>query len=350
MILNQSIFAMEKQPIKTEFTFKMFEILGGLWLTGCIKTAAELNIADLLASGPKTISFLAEKTQSHEAQLYRVMRALCGAGIFEESENRTFALNDFGAALQTDVPGTAKNFVLTIMNEHFSCYGELTYAVRTGKIPFEHIYGKDMWGFYKEFPEMGENFGKGMTGMSGMELKGIIENYDFKPYKKIVDVGGGNGVMIHTILNNAPESSGIIFDEAHVIEKTITMIPENLKGRCSVAIGSFFNEVPQGADLYTMKWILHDWNDEKCIQILKNCYNAMPKGARLLIIDAVIPDDSLNKPHIAKLLDIVMLACLTGKERTLSEFKMIIEKAGLQFNRLIHIGTDAKSIIECEKI
>ncbi len=341
---------MEKQSIKPEFTFKMFEMLGGLWLTGCIKTAAELSIADWLASGPKTISFLAEQTQSHEGQLYRVMRALCGAGIFEESENKTFILNDFGAALQTDVPGTAKNFVLTIMNEHFPGYGELTYAVQTGKIPFERIHGKDLWGFYKEFPETGENFGKGMTGMSGMELKGIIENYDFKPYKKIVDIGGSNGVMIHTILNNAPQSSGIIFDEANVIEKTITMIPENLNERCSTAIGSFFDEVPQGADLYTMKWILHDWNDDKCVQILKNCYNAMPKGAKLLIIDAVIPDDSLNKPHIAKLLDIVMLACLTGKERTLSEFKMLIEKAGLHFTQIIHIGTDAKSIIECEKI
>ncbi len=343
------MITMEKLPVKPEFTFKMFEILGGLWLTGCIKTAAELNIADLLASGPKAIAVLAEETQSHETQLYRIMRALAGAGIFEESENKTFALNDFGAALQTDVPGTAKNFVLTIMNEHFSGYGDLTYAVRTGKIPFEHIHGKDLWGFYKEYPEIGENFGKGMTGMSGMELKGIIENYDFKPYKKMVDIGGGNGVMIHTILNNAPDSTGIIFDEANVIEKTIRMIPDNLKERCFVATGSFFEEVPQGADLYTMKWIMHDWSDDECVQILQNCYNAMPKGAKVLIIDAVIPDDSLNKPHIAKLLDIVMMACLTGKERSLSEFKIIIERAGLQFNRLVHIGTEAKSIIECEK-
>ncbi|KAA2223509.1 methyltransferase [Chryseobacterium sediminis] len=341
---------MERQPVKPEFTFKMFEILGGLWLTGCVKTAAELNIADLLASGPMTISKLAEETQSHEIQLYRVMRALSGAGIFEESENRTFILNDFGAALQSNVPGTAKNFVLTIMNEHFPGYGDLTYAVQTGKIPFEHIHGKDLWEYYKEYPEIGENFGKGMTGMSGMELKGIIENYDFKPYQKIVDIGGGNGVMIHTILNSTPDSFGIIFDEANVIEKTVKMIPENLKERCSVAIGSFFDRVPEGADLYTMKWIIHDWSDDECVQILKNCYNAMPRGAKLLIIDAVIPDDSLNKPHMAKLLDIVMLACLTGKERTLSEFKMIIEKAGLQFNRVVDIGTEAKSIIECEKL
>ncbi|MBO9690851.1 methyltransferase [Chryseobacterium sp.] len=340
---------MEKQPVKPEFTFKMFQILGGLWLTGCVKTAAELNVADLLASGPKTISRLAEETQSQIMPLYRVMRALSSVGIFEESENKTFVLNDFGAALQTDVPGTAKNFVLTIMNEHFPTYGDLTYAVQTGKIPFEHIHGKDLWGFYKEFPEIGENFGKGMTGMSGMELTGIIENYDFKAYQKIIDIGGGNGTMMYAILNSSPESSGIIFDEANVIEKTLQLIPENLKNRCTVATGSFFNEVPKGGDLYTMKWIIHDWSDEECVQILQNCYHAMPKGAKLLILDAVIPDDSLNQPHIAKLLDIVMLACLTGKERSLSEFKTIIERAGLRFNRLIQIGTESKSIIECEK-
>ncbi|WP_167025458.1 methyltransferase [Chryseobacterium sp. Tr-659] len=340
---------MEKRQIKPESTFKMFEILGGLWITGCVKTAAELNIADSLAEGPKAISLLAKQTQSDEIQLYRIMRALSSVGIFEESEHKTFALNDLGAALQTNVPGTAKDFVLTIMKEHFPVYGDLTYAVQTGKIPFEHIHGIELWSYYKKHPEAGENFGRGMTGMSGMELNGIMKNYDFTPYKRIVDVGGGNGVMIYTILNAAPDSSGIIFDESNVIEKTIPLIPEHLKERCSVAIGSFFEKVPAGADLYTMKWIIHDWSDEECIQILKVCYEAMPKGAKLLIIDAVIPDDSLNKPHIAKLLDIVMMACLTGKERSLNEFKALIEKAGLRFNRLINIGTEAKSIVECEK-
>ncbi|WP_250255747.1 methyltransferase [Chryseobacterium sp. Marseille-Q3244] len=341
---------MKKQPVKPEFTLKMFQVLGGVWIAGCVKTAAELNIADHLAAGPKTISSLAKEIQSNEKALYRIMRALSSVGIFEESENQIFALNDFGAALQTDVPGTAKNFVLTIMKEHFPAYGELTYAVQTGEIPFDHIHRMPLWAYYKKYPEIGENFGKGMTGMSGTELKGIMENYDFSPYKKLVDIGGGNGVMMYTILDAAPDSSGIIFDEENVIGKTVELIPENLKRRCSVAIGSFFEKVPEGADLYTMKWIIHDWNDEECIQILKVCYDAMPKGAKLLIIDAVIPDDSLNQPHIAKLLDIVMLACLTGRERTLSEFKVLLEKSGLQFSRLVQIGTEAKSIIECEKI
>ncbi|PWN71776.1 methyltransferase [Chryseobacterium phosphatilyticum] len=341
---------MEKLQIKPELTSKMFEVLSGMWITGCVKTASELNIADHLADGPKAISLLAEETDSQEKQLYRIMRALSSVGIFEELENKIFALNDLGATLLTGVPGTVKDFVLANMSEHFPGFGDLTYSVKTGKVPFEHIHGMSLWDYYKKYPELAANFGRGMTGLSGMELQGIIQTYDFTPYKKIVDIGGGNGVMMHSILNVSPESSGIIFDESHVIEKTKQLIPENLKNRCFVSTGSFFDKVPEDADLYTMKWIIHDWNDEECVKILKVCHHAMPKGAKLLIIDAVIPDDSQNKPHIAKLLDIVMMACITGRERSANEFKDLVERAGLQFNRVIDIGTEAKSIVECEKI
>lgn len=341
---------MEKLQIKPELTLKMFQVLGGMWLAGCVKTASELNIADFLAEGTETISSLAIKTHSQEIQLYRIMRALSSAGIFEELENKTFALNDFGATLLTGVPGTVKDFVLANLGEHFPGFMELTYSVQTGKVPFEYVHGTNLWEYYKEHPELAANFGRGMTGLSNMELKGIMETYDFIPFKTIVDIGGGNGVMMFEILNAAPESSGVIFDESHVIEKTSQLIPEKLKNRCTVAVGSFFDKVPDGADLYTMKWIIHDWNDEECIQILKVCHAAMPVGAKLLIIDAVIPDDSRNQPHLAKLLDIVMMACITGRERTLNEFIDLIEKAGLRFNRLISIGTEAKSIVECEKV
>ncbi|PKF75767.1 methyltransferase, partial [Chryseobacterium sp. PMSZPI] len=292
----------------------------------------------------------AQETDSQEMQLYRIMRALSSVGIFEELDSKTFALNDLGATLLTGVPGTVKDFVLANMSEHFPAFADLTYSVKTGKVPFEHVHGMNLWDYYKKYPELAANFGRGMTGLSGMELQGIIQTYDFTPYKTIVDIGGGNGIMMYAILNSSSESSGIIFDEAHVIEKTIQLIPENLKARCSVATGSFFDKVPEGADLYTMKWIIHDWNDEECIKILKVCYDAMPKGATLLIIDAVIPDESQNQPHIAKLLDIVMMACITGRERTANEFKKLVEKAGFTFHRVIDIGTEAKSIVECKKI
>ncbi|MEG0925215.1 methyltransferase [Chryseobacterium sp.] len=340
---------MKNQAIKPENTLKMFEILGGMWIACCVKTAAELNIADRLTENPKSISLLAKEVQANEKALYRILRALSSVGIFEEREDNAFVLNDLGATLQSDIHGSVKDFVLANLGEHFPGFMKLTTSVQTGKVPFEDVHGMNLWEYYKKYPELAATFGRGMTGLSNMELEGIIEYYNFKPYKTIADIGGGNGIMMYTILNSAPESSGIIFDEAHVIAETLKSIPENLKNRCTTETGSFFDKVPKGADLYTMKWIIHDWNDGECIQILKLCYDAMPKGARLLIIDAVIPDHSQNEPHLAKLLDIVMMACLTGRERTLSEFKTIVEKAGLKLNCLIHIGTEAKSIIECVK-
>ncbi|WP_160137324.1 methyltransferase [Chryseobacterium sp. c4a] len=341
---------MKTQNIKPESTFKMYEVLSGIWIAGCLNTATELNIADKLSEGAKSISLLAKETKSYEWQLYRIMRALSSVGIFEELENKTFALNDLGAALQTDVPGTLKNFILVNLNESFTVFRELTYSAQTGNVPFEQVHGMNLWDYYKKYPEKGVNFGKGMTGLSEVVLKSIMNTFDFSSYKTIADIGGGNGSMIFDILNASPDSTGIIFDEANVIEETDQLIPEHLENRCSTVSGSFFNTIPDNADLYTMKWILHDWNDEECIQILKNIYQAMPKGGKLLIIEAVIPDDSQNKPHIAKLQDIIMMACLTGKERTLNEFKLLIENAGLRFNRFIPIGTDLSSIIECEKI
>nr|WP_315034431.1 methyltransferase [uncultured Chryseobacterium sp.] len=341
---------MEKIAIQPELTLEMFKVLGGMWVAGCVKTAAELDIADQLADGAKPISLLAEKTNSQEKHLYRIMRALASVGIFEEQENKTFALNDLGETLLTGIPGSVKDFALANLDEHAKGIMELTYSVQTGNVPFEYVHGMNIWEYYKQYPEKGENFGRGMTGLSGMALKGMVENYNFTPYKQIVDIGGGNGTLMYTILGAAPDSSGIIFDEANVIENTIRLIPENIKNRCTVAIGNFFEKVPAGADLYIMKWILHDWNDDECIQILKRCYEAMPKGAKLLIFDAVIPDDSQNKPHAGILQDILMMGCLTGREKTLSEFKMLLEKAGLKFNCVVQIGIELISVIECEKL
>lgn len=341
---------MEKSSVKPEFTLKMYEMLSGIWIAGCIKTAAELNIADKISDGPKTIALLAKETQSYETQLYRIMRTLSSVGIFEERDHKIFALNDFGATLQTDIPGTLKNLALANLNECFTVFRELTSGVQTEKVPFEHVHGMTFWEYYKNHPDAGINFGKGMAGLSGVVLENMINAYDFKPYSMIVDIGGGNGTMMFSILNSAPHGSGIIFDEANVLRRAIQCIPANLQNRCSVSSGSFFEKIPGNADLYTMKWILHDWNDDECVQILKNCYTAMHIGARLLIIDAVIPDDSQNQPHIGKLQDIVMMSCLGGKERTLSEFKELIENSGLAFKRLIPLETDLSSIIECEKI
>lgn len=341
---------MEKLPQKPELSFKMYELISGYWVACCIHAVSKLDIADKLADGPKTLSELAKETESDEPSLYRLLRAVTSVGIFEENKNGTFQLNDFGSTLLTDVPGSVKPWALANLGEHFPAFGDLTYGVQTGKVPFDHAHGIPVWDYYQQNPDAGVNLAKAMAGMSGAVLKAIIDAYDFTPYKTLVDVGGGNGALMFAVLGAAPGSKGIIFDQPYIADLTSKSIPQDLAERCTTAAGSFFEAViPEGADLYMMKWTIHDWNDDESIQILKNIHHAMPKGAKLLIIDSVIPDDSQNKPHAGKLLDINIMAMTTGKERTLSEFKSLVEKSGLTFKRLILTDTEISSIVECEK-
>lgn len=339
---------METLPQKPELTFKMYELISGYWVACCIHTAARLNIADHLGNDAKTLEELVSLTKSNKISLYRLLRAITSVGIFEELPNGSFKMNDLGETLKSDVPGSIKPWALANLGEHFPAFGDLTYGVQSGKIAFDNIHGMGVWEYYKENPDRGLNLMKAMAGVSGAVLKEVINAYDFSNSKVIVDIGGGNGAMMQAVLEAAPHSKGIIFDEPYVVEKTKNEIPLHLQNRCTVAGGSFFDKIPANADLYMTKWVLHDWNDEQAISILKVCCKAMPQGSKLLIIDAVI-SDKLNAPHAGKLLDINIMALTTGKERTLNEFKHIINEAGLTFKRVIHTNTEISSLIECEK-
>lgn len=339
---------MEKLPERPELTFKMYELITGYWAACAIQTTAKLGIADLLSQGPKTLSELAEATQSHEKSLYRLLRGVTSVGIFEEKEGNIFVLNDFGATLRSDVPGSMRGMFLTMVGEFHPVLGDLTYGVQTGKVAFEHVNGVPLWKYLKEKPSAGINMMKAMTGVSGAVLKEIINVYDFTPYSTIVDVGGGNGSMLFTLLYSSPSSTGVVFDEPYVIEETEKQIPEDLKSRCITKGGDFFKEIPAGADLYILKWIIHDWGCEEAVNILKVCYNAMKVGSKLLIMDVVIPDE-LNKPFVGKLLDLNIMALATGTERTLHETKELVESANLSFSRFISVDWDMVGIVECEK-
>lgn len=340
---------MKTLPQKPELSFKMYEMISGYWVACCIHTAAKLNLADHLVSGAKTLDEMVALTNTNKDALYRLMRALTSVGVFEELQNDSFQINDLGTTLRTDVPGSIKPWALANLGEHFPAFGELTYGVETGKIAFDHVHGMGIWEYYKQHPKRGANLMDAMAGVSGAVLKGVIDAYEFSNSKVIVDIGGGNGALMYAVLSVAPQAKGVIFDEPYVVEQTQSQMPQEFQDRCTVAGGSFFEKIPANADLYMTKWVLHDWNDDEVIHILKVCHKAMPIGAKLLIIDAVIPDD-LNTPHAGKLLDINVMALCPGKERTLKEFKHVIQEAGLTFKRLINTNTEISSIIECVKM
>lgn len=326
----------------------MMQMITGFWTSCCIYSAAKLSIADHLAQGPQTATQLAEATHCHTPSLYRVLRALASTGIFAENEAGQFSLTPLGATLQSNVPGSMRAMAIAQLGDHYNAWGNLLYSIKTGKTAFDHVQGMPVWQYYETHPDEGANFMQAMSGLTQAALMNILPAYDFSAFDTIVDIGGGNGALLTAILKATPSAKGIVFDEEYVIERARQSIIQNgLSEQCTTVAGNFFEEIPVDADAYLLKMVLHDWDDEQSVAILRNCYKSMKQGSKLLIIESVIP--SGNTPHPGKFMDINMLAMTGGRERTQSEFISLLEKAGLAFNRVIHTHSPMFSIVEAEK-
>ena len=327
---------------------KMMHMITGFWTSCCIYTAAKLSIADHLYKKPMTVEELATVTQTHQQSLFRLMRALTSIGVFNYNEQQQFELTPLGKTLQSSIPGSMHAMAIMQLGDHLGAWSNLVYSVKTGEPSFDMVEGMSVWDYYEAHHDEGLNFMNAMTGMTETANKNIIPAYDFSQFKVIIDVGGGNGALLFSILDVAPDAKGIVFDLPYVTDETNKLINNSrFNGRCSVEPGNFFEAVPMGADAYIMKMILHDWNDEKSKQILINCSMAMVPGSKLLIIDAVIPED--NEPHTGKFMDINMMAMTGGRERTEKEFAELLSKAGLRLHKVINTLSPSYSIVEAIK-
>ena len=324
---------------------QMMQLITGFWTSCCIYSAAKLEIADQLALRPQGASQLAETTHCHAPSLNRVLRALVSVGIFNKNQEGVYSNNVLSETLRSDVPGSMKAMAIAQLGDHYNAWGNLIYSIKTGKTAFDQVEGMPVWKYYETHPDEGQNFMKAMTGLTGAVIKNVIPVYDFSAMNTIVDVGGGNGALLMAVLNAAPQAKGIVFDEEYVVEKTQEELTKNgFDDRCSTSAGSFFDFIPKDADCYLMKMVLHDWNDEQCLQILGNCHKAMKPGSKLLVIDSVIPEE--DSPHPGKYMDINMLAMTGGRERTEREFATLFQKAGLKLTRVIHTHSPLFSIVE----
>jgi len=327
---------------------QMMQMITGFWTSCCIYAAAKLDIADHLKDGGLTAGQLAETTHSDAASLHRILRALSSVGVFRENGEHKFELTALGETLRSDVPGSMKAMTIAQLGDHYNAWGNLTYSIKTGNTAFDNIEGMSVWSYYETHPEEGLNFMKAMTGVTAAAVMNVLPCYDFSGFKTIVDVGGGNGALLMAVLNASPQATGIVFDEEYVVEETKKVLTEKgFDKRCVTEAGSFFDFIPPRADLYLMKMIMHDWNDEECLRILNNCSKAMKAGSKLLVIEAVIPEG--NDPHPGKFMDINMLAMTGGRERTEKEFASLFAKAGLRLSRVIHTHSPMFSIVEAVK-
>jgi O-methyltransferase/methyltransferase family protein len=314
----------------------MLNLTIGYWVSRLIHVAAKLKLADLLKDGPRSAGHLATATGVHAPALYRVLRALASVGIFAETKGGRFKLTPLAATLQTGVPASLRSWAL-MSNEKYTwdAWEELLHGVTTGGIPFLKAHGVPPFEYLERHPEDLEVFGESMTNLSGTENPTIAAAYKFSGVRTLVDVGGGHGSLLATILKTNPKLKGVLFDQPSVIaraEKDRHVTARGIAERCRLESGSFFEAVPTGGDAYIMKYILHDWNDEQCVKILENCRNAMNEKGRVLVVDNVIPPG--NDPNWGKLLDIQMLI-IGGRERTKKEFASIFTEAGLKLTRIV---------------
>ena len=327
---------------------QMMQMITGFWTSCCVYSAAKLNIADHLKEKPQTAEQLAEATHCHASSLYRVLRALSSVGVFKENERNQFELTQLGETLQSDVPGSMKAMAIAQLGDHFNAWGNLVYSIKTSNTSFDNIEGMSVWKYYETHPDEGVNFMKAMTGVTNAVIMNVLPFYDFSTFKTIVDVGGGNGALLMAVLNKAPDARGIVFDEEYVVNETEKeLLAKSFDKRCRVQAGTFFDFIPGDADAYLMKMVLHDWNDEQCLQILNNCSKAMKPGCKLLVIEAVIPEG--NVPHPGKFMDINMLAMTGGRERTEKEFSILFANAGLKLSKIIPTQSPMFSIVEVIK-
>jgi hypothetical protein len=312
----------------------LFQMATGYWVSQAIYVAAKLGIADLLRDGPQSCVTLATATGTDAASLFRLMRALASVGIFSHVRRDCFALSRLAESLQTDTPGSLKAMVTTIGEIHYQACGNLLHSIQTGSPAFNNVFGTSLFDYLQHNAYAADTFNQGMTDLSSMLAYAVLLVYDFTGISSIVDVGGGEGKLLRKILELNPEMRGAVLDMPANIETT-NQDPDDKTcvGRCSYVAGNFFDSVPEGADAYLLCGVIHDWDDDQAVTILRNCRRAMAKNGRVLLVDMVVPDDDAT--CFSKLLDLNMLVMTGGRERTKAEFCALLDAADYKLTRIV---------------
>jgi SAM-dependent methyltransferase len=323
----------------------MLQMMSGFWVSRGIYVVAKLGVADHLRDGAKTSEELAAATATHADSLYRILRMMGTVGVFRQDGENRFALTPLSETLLSDASMSLRESAIIEMGEvHYEAWGNLLHTVKTGDIAFDSHFGMNIWEYFEQHPQNAQTFNRYMANSSALMNEAIGKTDVFADSSRIVDVGGGLGGMITTILKANPQLEGTLFDAPSVVEKSKDFIAEkDLSDRCKTVGGDFFESVPAGGDVYTMRWIIHDWEDSKSIKILENIRSVLPENGKLVLAEAVVPAN--GQPHYSKFFDLIMLTITGGRERTESEYAALLEKAGFKLKRIIPTDTFL-SIIE----
>lgn len=310
-----------------------------------IHVAATLGIADLLEDGPRSVDDLAQATGTHAPTLYRLLRALASVGVFAEEPDGQFRSTPLAEYLRTNAPRSLRAWAMQIGQQYlWTSWVHLLRSVRTGEPAFPELYGTTAWEYRQAHPEEDAVFNAAMTALSAGVVEAIVQSYDFSNVGVLMDVGGGEGVLLAAILAANPSLRGVLFDQPHVVTGANGLLERaGVADRCEVVSGSFFEAVPGGADAHLLKSIVHDWDDTATVRILRACRAAIADSGRLLVIEPIIEPG--NEPDPAKFSDLNMLVMLGGQERTADDFERLYAEAGFRLTNIIHTGS-SMAIIE----
>jgi O-methyltransferase/methyltransferase family protein len=329
---------------------RLLKLIVAFRQTQCIRVAVEFGVADQLASGPATSAELATACGAEEPFLRRLLRALTGLGLLDQDDDGRYRLTEVGEQMRVDRLGPAALFFGG--DPIWSAWGALDHAVRTGEHPFDHVHGMDVWEYYAAHPDEGSRFDAAMASITGGLADAVVSSYDFSGFRRVVDVGGGDGTLLSAILRSAPSARGVLFDVPAVVERAKQALESaGVLDRSEPVGGDFRAAVPDGADCYVLKWILHDWEDDVCTTILRRCREAVTSadGAKLVVIERVLPE-RVGPEHLDLVLsDLNMMATTRGRERTKAEFAELFAGAGFRLDRVVPTGTNV-SVVEATPV
>jgi hypothetical protein len=307
---------------------QLLEVLGGFLRTQALHTVARLGVADLVGKEPVRVEELAARVEADPSALHRVMRLLASLGIFSEAEPGAFVATPLSDGLREDHPGSVRYMALQQGSITYLAAGEMLRAVQTGEPVAETVLGMPLFEHLAADPAASDIFNRAMAGGAAGRAAAAL-GYDWSRVSVVADIGGGNGSLLTAVLNAQAHLRGVVFDLPHVVDDARPLIEEaNLSDRCETVAGDFFTDALPRADVYVLAQILHDWDGERARAILRNCRRSIADDGRVLVVEQVLPDG--DEPSYGKLLDLIMLVVLGGKERTRSEWPALLREGGFE--------------------
>jgi C-methyltransferase len=317
----------------------VFELINGAWVAQAIQVAAELRIADALTEEPLPLDDLAHRVDADPDALKRLMRALISRGVFRQRRDGRYDLTALADALRSDARFSMYQWARVVGSpQHREHWSLLLDSVKSGKASLPQLRGKEAFEYLKDEPELAKVLNDAMTTLSDLAAVTVVAAYNFGRYRTIVDVGGGQGGLLSTILATEPTARGVLYDLPEVVAGAPALLRQRgLDARVRVEGGSFFDSVPSGGDAYVLKSIIHDWPDGQAVAILRRVREAAGAHATVLLVEMVLPEH--ERDFTGKWVDLEMLLLANGRERAAAEYRDLLGQAGFRMTRVVQTAS-----------